>query len=48
MKGLLGEVNELGERLEKGEKDLLMNAGSRSAGVSAGREEFSPQQQGLE
>lgn len=41
MKGLLREVNELGERLEKGEKDLLlMNAGSHSAGVGTGREEF--------
>lgn len=48
MKGLLREVNESGRRLEKGEKDLLMNAGSHLAGVGTGQEEFGIHQHRLE
>lgn len=41
-------MNELGWRLEKGEKDLLMHAGSLLAAVGAGQEELSIHQHGLE
>lgn len=49
MKRLLREVNELGKRLERGGKDLvLMDAGSHLAAVGTGQEELSAHQHRLQ